>query len=62
LNALKLTNKIMGVKSSPKKLLLQMDDSMKDNKNRQLLAFFSLLSICEVFEEVQLRFLAWAQT
>jgi len=52
----------MGVKSSPKKLLLQMDDSMKDNKNRQLLAFFSLLSICEVFEEVQLRFLAWAQT
>jgi len=53
LNALKLTNKIMGVKSLPKKLLLQMDDCVKDNKNRQLLAFLCLLTICEVFEEVQ---------
>jgi hypothetical protein len=62
LNALKLTDKIMGVKSLPKKLLLQMDDYVKDNKNRQLLAFLSLLTICEDFEEVQLGFLAWAQT
>jgi len=52
----------MGVKSLPKKLLLQMDDHVKDNNNRQLLAFLSLLTICEVFEEVQLGFLAWAQT
>jgi hypothetical protein len=42
----------MGVKSLPKKLLVQMDDYVKDNKNRQLLAFLSLLTICEVFEEV----------
>ncbi len=39
-----------------------MDDYVKDNKNRQLLAFLSLLTICEDFEEVQLGFLAWAQT
>jgi hypothetical protein len=52
----------MGVKSLPKKLLLRMDDCVKNNKNHQLLAFLSLLTICEVFEKVQLRFLAWAQT
>jgi hypothetical protein len=52
----------MGVKSLLKKLLFQMDDCGKDNKNHQLLAFLSLLTICEVFEEVQLGFLAWAQT
>jgi len=52
----------MGLESLPKKLLLQMDDCVKDNKNRQLVAFLSLLTICEIFEEVQLRFLVGAQT
>ncbi len=29
---------------------------MKDNKNRHLLMFLSLLTTCEVFEEVQMGF------
>ncbi len=62
LNALKLANKIVGVKPLPRKLLLQMDNCMKDNKNRQLLAFLSLLITCEVFVEVQLGFLPVVHT
>ncbi len=62
LNALKLANKIVGMKPLPKKLFLQMDDYVKDNKNRQLLTFLSLLTICEVFEEIQLRFLVIGHT
>ncbi len=34
LNALKLVDKIVGVKPLPRKLLLQMDNCVKDNKNR----------------------------
>jgi hypothetical protein len=62
LNALKVANKIVGVKPLPKNLLLQMDDCVKDNNNHQLLTFLSLLTICEVFEEVQLRFLIIGHT
>jgi hypothetical protein len=39
-----------------------MDNCIKDNKNRQLLAFLSLLITCEVFEEVQLGFLLVVHT
>jgi hypothetical protein len=35
-----------------KKLLLQMDNCVKDNKNQNLLVFLSLLIMKEVFEEV----------
>jgi hypothetical protein len=57
LNALKLANKILNVKPLPRKLLLQMDNYVKDNKNRHMLVFISLLSNQEVFEQVQLGFL-----
>jgi hypothetical protein len=50
------------VKPLPSKLLLQMDNCVKNNKNRQLLAFFSLLIAREVFEEVQLGFLIVGHT
>jgi hypothetical protein len=33
-----------------------MDNNAKDNNNRHLLAFISLLTTCEVFKEVQLGF------
>jgi hypothetical protein len=62
LNALKLVDKIVGVKPLPRKLLLQMDNCVKNNKNRQLLTFLSLLITCEVFEEVQLGFLVVGHT
>ncbi len=62
MNALKPSNKIVGVKPLPRKLLLHMDNYVKDNKNRHLLAFLSLLIACEVFEEVQSRFLIVGHT
>jgi hypothetical protein len=62
LNALKHANKNMGVKPLPRKLFLQMDNCVKDNKNHHLLAFSSLLIACEVFEEVQLGFLVVGHT
>ncbi len=40
LNALKLGDKIMGVKPLPRKLFLQMDNCVKDNKNHQLIMKF----------------------
>jgi hypothetical protein len=48
---------IVGVKPLLRNLLLQMDNYMKDNKNQHLLAFFSLLTARDVFEEVKLKFL-----
>jgi len=39
-----------------------MDNCVKDNKNKYLLAFFSLLMAREVFEEVNLRFLVVGHT
>jgi hypothetical protein len=56
LNALKHEDKIVGEKPLPRKLLLHMDNCVKDNKNSHLLTFLSL-NVREVFEEVQLRFL-----
>jgi flavorubredoxin len=46
----------------PRNLLLQMDNYMKDNKIQHLLAFLSLLTINEVFEKAQLRFLVVGHT
>jgi hypothetical protein len=51
---LKTPNASVGPKKLPKTLLLQMDNCVKDNKNRYLLTFLSLLTIREVFKEVKL--------
>jgi hypothetical protein len=55
-------DKIVGVKPLPRKLFLHMDNCVKDNMNRHMLMFFSLLTIHEVFEEVQLGFLVIGHT
>ncbi len=39
-----------------------MDNSIKDNKNRHLLTFLSLLTTRDVFEEVKLGFLVVGHT
>ena len=41
----------------PKKLFLQLDNSAKDNKNRYVMAFCSLLTARRVFKEVTIGFL-----
>ena len=41
----------------PKKLFLQFDNSAKDNKNRYVMAFCSLLTARRVFKEVTVGFL-----
>ncbi len=40
--------------------LLQMDNCVKDNENRHLLTFLSLLMVRDVFEEVKSGFLVVA--
>jgi hypothetical protein len=55
--ALKAFEQVVGAKPLPKKLSLQMDNCVKDNKNQHLLVFLSLLKAKEVFEEFQLGFL-----
>jgi hypothetical protein len=52
----------VGAKPSPKKLLLQMDNCMKDNKNRYLWPFLSLLTTRDVFEKARLGFLVVGHT
>lgn len=59
---LKVPNKIVDMKALPWKLLLQMDNCIKDNKNYLLLGFLSLLTTREVFKEVQLRFFVVGHT
>jgi hypothetical protein len=54
---LKTTNQAIGPKPLLKKLLLQMDNCVRDNKNRFLLTFLLLLTMKEMFEEVKLGFL-----
>jgi hypothetical protein len=49
--ALKAPKNFVGAKLLPQKLLLQMDNCMKDNNNRYLWAFLSLLIVRDVFEE-----------
>ena len=46
----------------PKKLFLQLDNSAKDNKNRYVIAFCSLLTTRRVFKEVTLGFLIFGHT
>ncbi len=62
MKALKAPKKFVGAKPLPQKLLLQMDNCVKDNKNRYLLTFLSLLTTRDVFEEVQLGFLVVGHT
>jgi len=47
----------VGPKPLPKNFFIQMGNYVKDNKNKYLLTFLSLLMISEVFEEVKLGFL-----
>jgi hypothetical protein len=54
---LKTPSQTISPKPLSKTLLLQMNNCVKDNKNRYLLAFLSLLTTREVFEEVKLGFL-----
>jgi hypothetical protein len=53
---------IVGLKPLPRNLILQMDNYVKDNKNQHLLAFLSLLTTRDVFEEVKLGFLVIGHT
>ena len=46
----------------PKKLYLQLDNSAKDNKNRYVMAFCSLLIARRVFKEVTIGFLIVGHT
>ena len=46
----------------PKKLFLQLDNSAKDNKNRYVMAFCSLLTTRRVFKEVIVGFLIVGHT
>jgi len=52
LKVLKVPKQVIGAKPLPKKLLLQMDKYVKDNKNRHLFVFLLLLTAKEVFEKV----------
>jgi len=54
--------KIVGVKPLLRKLVFQMDNCVKDNKNPHMLVFLSLLIAHEVFEEIQLGFLVVGHT
>jgi hypothetical protein len=54
---LKTPSQTIGPKPLSKNLLLQMNNCVKDNKNRYLLTFLSSLTTREVFEEVKLGFL-----
>ncbi len=58
----KTPNESVVPKLLPKHFLLQMDNYVKGNKNRYLLAFLSLLIAREVFKEVRLRFLMVGHT
>jgi len=49
---LKVLETFVGAKPLLKKLLLQMDNYVKDNKNLHLLVFLSLLIAKEVFQGV----------
>jgi hypothetical protein len=52
MKALKALEQFVGAKPLPQKLLLQMDNSVKVNKNIYLLALLSFLIARDVFEEV----------
>lgn len=50
------------IKTLPRKLFLQMDNCGKDNKNRWVFSFLSLLVAKGIFEEVQLNFMMVGHT
>jgi hypothetical protein len=59
---MKPMKKIVDAKPLLRKLLLQTDNSVKNNKNRHLLAFLALLTTRKVFKEVQFEFLIVGHT
>jgi hypothetical protein len=59
---LKTQSENVGPKPLPKQFFLQMDNCVKDNTNRYLLAFFLLLTTRDVFKEVKLGFLVVGHT
>jgi hypothetical protein len=46
----------------PRKLFLQLDNSAKDNKNKFVMAFYSLLTARHIFKEVMVGFLVVGHT
>ena len=46
----------------PKKLFLQLDNSVKDNKNQYVMAFYLLLTARRIFKEVTVGFLIVGHT
>jgi hypothetical protein len=62
LTTLKVPKKFIDVKPLFKKLLLQMDNYVKDNNNYHLFAFLSLLTARKMFEQVQLGILGVGHT
>jgi len=59
---LKAPSENVGPKLLPINFLFQIDNYVKDNKNRYLLVFLSLLMTREMFEEVKLGFLVVGHT
>jgi hypothetical protein len=59
---LKMPNSVVGPNHLSKKLLLQMDNCVKDNKINILLTFMSLLTTREVFKEIKLGFFVVGHT
>jgi hypothetical protein len=59
---LKAPEQFVGAKPLPWKLLFQMDNCMRDNKNRYLFAFLSFLTARDVYEELRLGFLVVGHT
>jgi hypothetical protein len=59
---LKTPSESVGPKLLPKLFLLQMDNCVKDNTNRYLLAFLLLLMMRKAFKEFKLGFLALGHT
>jgi hypothetical protein len=57
-----MPKKFIDIKPLFRKLLLQMDNYVKDNNNRHLFAFLFLLTAREVFKEVHLRILGVGYT
>jgi hypothetical protein len=55
-------DQIVGPKPLLGNLLLQIDNSVKDNKNQHLLTYLSLLTSRDVFEDVKLGFLVIGHT
>ena len=53
---------IQGHKPLPRKLYLELDNSAKDNKNKYIMAFLSLLTARGVFKEIQVGFLLVGHT